>query len=308
MVCALCEFEEKLRRMLTGGNTGYTGSFYILPQLSLSRRQQIQWQTTINKIEYNHGTVPPLLRLNQWAKGLLSGQELFTMDAVNYSYLSQNDLLKAINDIAELQNLEDDLSPMIDPPLDAKSGKEVLSFLKEGKTKLTEYYQQEVDKSLSQIEPVYISPNFILLLTRRTVASNKDETVSVTEIKWTYLRFLLARIFHANVQSEVSRNFEHLSLGYTTIPTNLNLRPLSEKLNAENGWIDIPDIEESIRKLSALILIDNELSALDAGYGKATLLRLLNEEPGRVLNRAMVRNKGVFPKKLINNLDAWYYQ
>jgi hypothetical protein len=110
------------------------------------------------------------------------------------------------------------------------------------------------------------------------------------------------------VQPETFRNSGRINLGYTTVPTNLNLRPLAEKLNAKNGWIDISDIEQSIRKLSALILIDNELSTLDAGYGKATLLRLLKEEPGRVLNRAVTRSNGVLSKKLINNLDAWYYQ
>ncbi len=306
-VCELCEFEEKLRLMLTGGNAGYTNSFYVLPQLSLSRRQQIQWQTTISKIEYNHGNTPPLLRLNQWAKALLGGQDLFALDSITSSYLSPNDLLKAINDIAEQQNLGDDLSPMIDPPLDAGNGKELLTLLNEGKTKLTEYYRGEVDKFLSQIEPIYISPNFILFLTKRTVA-NKDEPVSSAEIKWTYLRCLLARLFHATVHSEKSRNPSGTNLGYTMVPTNLNLRPLSEKLNAKNGWIDISDIEQSIKKLSALILIDNELTTLNAGYGKATLLRLLNEEPGRVLNRTVTKNNGAISKKLIKNLDAWYYQ
>jgi len=303
-VCELCEFEEKLRLMLTGGNKGYTNSFYIQPQLSLSRRQQIQWQTTINKIEYNHGMTPALLRPKQWAEAILSGQELFNLDNVTYNYLSQNDKLRAINEIAEQQNLEDDLSAMICPSLDAKNGEEILALLNEGKTKLTEDYQREVDKVLNQIEPLYISPNFILLLTRGTVAS-KEEQVSVTEIKWTYLRFLLARMFHANVQSETSINLNH-SLGYTTLPTYLNLRPLSEKLGAKNGWIAIPNIEDVIKKLSALILIDKELSVIKADYGKATLLRLLNEEPGRVLNRAMVRHKGPLSKKLINSVEVWY--
>jgi transcriptional regulator with XRE-family HTH domain len=305
-VCELCEFEEKLRLMLTGGNTGYTNSFYILPQLSLSRKQQIQWQTTINKIEHNRGNIPSLFRLNQWAEAFLNDQNLFISDSMDVPYLSQTNLLRVINDIAVKENLENDLSPMIDPPLDARNGAEVLTLLNENKAKLTDHFQQEVDKSLNQVELVYIAPNFMLLLTEGTVAQ-KDEPVVSTEIKWTYLRCLLARIFHATVHSEVFRDPHRTSLGHTMVLANLNLRPLSKKLNTKNGWIDIPDVEQAIKKLSALILIEKELSA-NAGYGKSTLLRLLHEEPGRVLHRAMTKNNKVNSRKLIKYLDIWYKQ
>jgi hypothetical protein len=307
-VCELCEFEEKLRLMLTGGNTGYTNSFYVLPQLSLSRKQQSQWQTTINKIEHNRGNIPSLFRLNQWAEAFLNDQNIFTSDSIGSRYLSQKDILKAINDIVKKENLENDLSIMIEPPLDAIDGKEVLTLLNEKKAKLTVHYQQEVDKFLNQAELIYIAPNFMLLLTEGTIAS-KDEPESSTEIKWMYLRGLIARLFHATVHSEIPNDSYRTSLGYIMVPTNLNLRPLSEKLSAKNGWIDIPDIEQAIKKLSALMLIEKELSISKAGYGRSTLLRLLQEEPGRVLNRAMTKDNKIFCKRLIiKYLDIWYNQ
>jgi len=55
-------------------------------------------------------------------------------------------------------------------------------------------------------------------------------------------------------------------------------------------------------------LIARELSNSGADYGKATLLRLLKEEPGRVLNRITLKSGGTPNKKLINSLNAWYYQ
>ena len=305
-VCELCEFEEKLRLMLTGGNNGYTKCFYVIPQLSLSRKQQIQWQTTISKIEHNRGNIPSLFRLNQWAEAYLNDQDIFISDSIGLSYLSQKDLLRAINDVAEKDDLEGDLSPMIEPPLDVTSGAELLTLLNENRVKINEPYQQEIDKLLNKTGCVYISPNFMLLLTEGTVAQ-KDEPDSSAEIKWTYLRCLIARLFHATVHSEIFRDPYRTSLGHTIVPTNLNLRLLSEKLSAKNGWIDIPDVEQAIKKLSALILIEKELSST-AKYSKSTLLRLLHEEPGRVLNRAITKNNKVNYKKLIKYLDIWHNQ
>ena len=303
-VCELCEFEEKLRLMLTDGNNGYTKCFYVLPQLSLSRKQQTQWQTTINKVEHNRGNIPSLFRLNQWAEACINDQDIFISDSIGLSYLSQKDLLRAINDITEKDDLEGDLSPMIEPPLDVTSSAELLTLLDENRVKIKESYQQEIDKLLNKTGCVYISPNFMLLLTEGTVAQ-KDEPDSSVEIKWTYLRCLIARLFHATVHSEIFRDPYRTSLGSTIVPTNLNLRLLSEKLSAKNGWIDIPDAEQAIKKLSALILIEKELSST-AGYGKSTLLRLLQEEPGRVLNRAITKNNKVNYKKLIKYLDIWH--
>ena len=47
------------------------------------------------------------------------------------------------------------------------------------------------------------------------------------------------------------------------------------KLTAKKGWIDIPDLEQATKKLSALVLIAHELSNSKADYGKSTLLHLL---------------------------------
>ena len=305
-VCELCEFEEKLRLMFLDGGMGYTNSFYVLPQLSLSRRQQTEWQSIMNRIEYNQGDMPSLLRLGQWAEAVTNGRLPFSPQPHVTSYFSENDLARAIQYVAERDGLENDLSPLIEPALDAEDGKTVVALLKQEKVKLKEDYEHEVYKSLSQIEPIYISPNFILILTRGTVAE-KDEPESSAEIKWTLFRTLLSRLFYATVVPESFKTLEKASLGYTPISSNLNLKPMAIKLNAKKGWIDIPDLEQATKKLSALVLIAHELSNSKADYGKSTLLHLLKEEPGRVLNRVTLKGGGVPNKKLINSLNAWYY-
>ena len=306
-VCELCEFEEKLRSMFLEGGIGSTNSFYVFPQLSLSRRQQTEWQSTINRIEYNHGEFPSLLRTGQWAEAVINGTSLsFSPKSQPNSYFSENDFARAIQYVADKDNLENDLSPMIEPALDAENGKTVAILLQQKKCRLKEDYECEVGKFLSQVEPIYISPNFLLILTRGTVAE-KDEPESSVEIKWTLFRSLLAKLFCAAVIPENFKISEKAILGYTPISSKLNLMPMAKKLDARKGWIDIPDLERSIRKLSALLLIARELSNAKSDYGKATLLRLLKEEPGKVLHRLTSKSTGTSPKKLINLLNIWYY-
>ena len=165
---------------------GYTNSFYVLPQLSLSKRQQKEWQAIMNCIEYNQGNMPSLLRLGQWAEAVTNAGLPFSLQPHVTSYFSENDLARAIQYVAERDGLENDLSPLIEPVLHAKDGKTVVALLKQEKVKLKEDYAHEVYKSLSQIEPIYISPNFILILTRGTVAE-KDEPESSAEISGHYL-------------------------------------------------------------------------------------------------------------------------
>lgn len=306
-VCELCEFEEKLRSIFLEGVSGTPGIF-IFPQLSLSRRKLQEWQSTVNRIEYNHGEFPSLLRTGQWAETIINNASLSLLSkSQKSSHFSENDLARAIQHVADADDLQKDLSPMIEPGLDAESGKAVAILLQEGKCRLRKDYEDEVYKFLRQLEPVYLSPNFILILTRGTVAE-KGEPESSSEIKWTLFRSLLARLFWATVIPENCKISEEVSLGYTPVSSNLNLKPMAEKLNARRGWITIPDLDRSIRKLSALLLIARELSNANADYGKATLLRLLKDNPGRVLHRLTSKGDKGLPKKLIALLDIWYYE
>jgi hypothetical protein len=309
-VCELCDFEEKLRSIFLEGRKNTSNSFFIFPQLSLSRRKQLEWQATVNRIECNQGEIPSLLRVGQWAKVVMDESFAylpFLRKPQVSSHFSENDLARAIQHVADTYALEKDLSSMIETGLDAENGKAVAILLRQGKCRLKEDYKVEVYKFLNQLEPIYLSPNFILILTRGTVAE-KEEPESSVEIRWTLFRSLLARLFLATVIPEGFRMSEKANLGYTPISSNLNLKPMADKLNSKKGWIAIPELEGSIRKLSALLLIARELSDAKADYGKATLLRLLVEEPGRIFHRLTSKGSRESPEKLIDLLDIWYYK
>jgi hypothetical protein len=304
-VCELCEFEEKLRSVFLSRGQEPFSTFYIFPQLALSRNRQLDWQRTIHEINDNLGKFPPLVRVDKWAEVVTEGKirsfpEGFGKSA---SFSSEGDLAQAIDHIAEKNGL-DDLSSMIEPPLDAKNGRAVANYLKEGKCVLKERYNREVRQYINRVEPVYLSPNFIVLITNSTVA-NRDEPESSAAIKWLFFKLLLARLFLATVRDDESVKERGSILGYVRIPTNLVLKPLAEKFNTRQGWIPISELEMSLRRLAALILTARELSNEKADYGNSTLLRLLNEEPGRVLVRLTNRTK-VRPNRLLYYLDTWY--
>jgi hypothetical protein len=222
------------------------------------------------------------------------------------SAFSEKETIAAIQYLAERDGLGKDLSTMIEPGLDAEDAETVYTLIHQGKCSLTQDYEKELYKLLNQLQPIYISPNFILVVTGGTVA-DKDEPESSAAIKWSLFQCLLARLFSATVVPEDFYIVKKMSLGYTPIPPNVVLKPLSTKLEAKGGWITIPNLEYSIRRLSALILVARELSKKKADYGKATLLRLLGEEPGRVLHRMTSKSDQKLPTKLIYLLDIWYY-
>ena len=304
-VCDLCEFEEKIRSVfMTRGQEPFS-VFYIFPQLALSRNQQLDWQKKVDDIKYNLGRFPPLLRTNRWAELIINGDiSPFSLSLVKpESSFSEKELAWAIQEVANDEGLEGDLSSMIDHPLEAKDGKAVASYLRQGKCKLKKRFEEKVYETINPMEPIYLSPNFILLLTNGTVA-DRDEPESSAAVKWLFLRCLLAWLFNATVLGGDLVREEEAMLGYTTIPSNIVLKPLASKFNTKKGWIIIPELENSLKKLSALILVARELLNSDAGYGNTTLLRLLNEEPGRVLIRATSR-KQANPKKILSYLDIW---
>jgi hypothetical protein len=297
-VCELCDFEEKLRSVFVGRGQNIS-CFFVFPQLALSRLQQSQWRDTVNLLLFNQGEMPPLLRVSRWAERII-------MDEAPSFAFSEKDMAAAIQYLAERDGLESDLSTMIEPGLDAKDGKSVYTLIHQGKCRLTEKHQKEVYELLNQLQPIYISPNFILVVTDGTVAE-RDEPESSVAIKWTLFQSLLAKLFFATVVPEEFYITEKVSQGYTPIPSNIILKPLVTKLGARRGWITIPKLEQSIRRLSGLILVGRELSREQVDYGRATLLRLLNEEPGRVLHRMTSKSNVKVPTKLIHLLDIWYF-
>lgn len=299
-VCELCEFEEKLRSVfITRGREPFS-AFYIFPHFALSRNQHRDWQKKSYEIAENRGKLPSLLQIERWAEIGIQDNIGSSSPLTEKLGFSTNQLAWAIEQVAEENGLEDDLSSMIDIPLDVKDGKTLASYLNQGKCKMKDRYEKEVYQILNRFEPVYLSPNFLLFLTRDTVADSKEPESSAA-IKWLFVRLLLARRFLATVLTDDSVRQEGAMLGYTMVPANIVLKSLDQKIGRK-GWVPIPELDMALKRLAALFLIARELSNADASYGNATLLRLLKEEPGRVLVRITNGNKS-YPRKVLPYLE-----
>ena len=304
-VCDLCEFEQKLRSVFIERSQEESHVFYVFPQLALSRKQQYDWQTNATRILYNRGEFPPLLRVERWAElGIDKRIPTLELPISEKACFSEKELARVIQFVADRNGLEEDLSSMIEPALDARDGESVQALRQQGKCKLKRAFEEEIYADLNRLQPVYISPNFVLILTNGTVA-RRDEPASSAEIKWALFRSVLAKLFSAAILSENQSAPGESILGYTPVPANITLRILAEKLCARSGWIAIPELDDAIVKLSALILVARELSSAEVGYGSATLLRLLDEEPGRVLIRLSTSSRQVYMRKMIDLLDTW---
>jgi hypothetical protein len=295
-VCQLCEFEEKLRTLFIENGR----PVLIFPQLALSRHHMVDWQEWANRIKYGDGQMPSIMKLERWSE-LLINQQIESVDIFSERELTY--ALKRVID--ELGPNDNDLSFMLEPPVDATSAIEVARLIREGKCKLKEQYSKQVNVILYRVEPIYISPNYILLLASGSLGK-EGEPESSEAIRWVLFRCILARLFHATILDADSPFVEEgINLGYTTMPANVSLKRLAQKLNTRKGWIAISELESASRKLSALMLLSRELYYSDADYGASTLLRLIDEEAGKTLVRIAPKGNAKILKKVISYLDAW---
>lgn len=296
-VCKLCDFEAKLKYLLTEGGEYY----FVFPQLALSHSEQTIWQNTVNELMYSQGRIPNILNLERWAAVILN-DEISQMDKIASLTNSDKRLAKAIQNVAERSGFDDDLSLMVEPSVDVHSGEEVVAAIRNGTCKLSLSFENDVNETLAGLVPVYVSPNYLLLLTKRTLDDSEPELSK--EIIRTFIRSILARLFFATVLDEHSMLTGN-NAGYTTISSNPALQTLGDKLKAKQGWIPVSALDHALKKLAALVLIRSELARGEVDYGRASLLRLVKEDPGRVLVRMTSKGQR-FSRDMLKYLDILY--
>lgn len=166
----------------------------------------------------------------------------------------------------------------------------MVKAINEGKCRINQLYIREVNEEITNAVPMYISPNYLMMMTRRSIDSEVKEPQSSIAIRKLFIRCLLSRIFSATVLDENDLG-QGKYVGYTTMPSQSSLRAMSEKINGQNGWIEITELDKTLKWLSALLLISVQLSRLKVDYGRSTILRILEEQPGKLLVR--INNQGM---------------
>ena len=301
-VCKLCDFEAKLRKLLLEG----MDTVLILPHIGLSRRLMEEWQLTAERLTSGKTTLPNILQLAQWADKILrEGDQAFQQERPAITETQPGKFSKKIlQEIAEEYSLPDDLSNLIDTPdIPVTSVDHLIKLLEQKKCKLLPEFQEKYNEKLVKLRPAYYSPNYILMIIGGGV-SPKEEPRSATEIRLLFLRCIIARLFNATVLPEGEHTGLERRKGYTTLPTNLAIKSLAERLGSDEGWVTIVGLEKALYTLSALIALDEYLEKPEQTYGRDSLIKLLKEPPGRVVAKVMQPRKRSLPK-IVGYLDAW---
>ncbi len=295
--CILCDFEAKLRHLLTDRGDVY----YVLPQSTLSRDEHARWQKILNSLAYDIGKFPNINSVERWAQ-IVWSEDLEEISRATHPTDFRR-LEKAIDNVAKRYGFID-LSIMTEPPVDSKSGEDVVKAINEDKCRINQLYIREVNEEITNAVPMYISPNYLMMMTRRSIDSEVKEPQSSIAIRKLFIRCLLSRIFSATVLDENDLG-QGKYVGYTTTPSQSSLRAMSEKFNGQNGWIKITELDKTLKWLSALFLISVQLSRLKVDYGRSTILRILEEQPGKLLVR--INNQGArWSGDLLKYLDLIY--
>jgi hypothetical protein len=302
-VCKLCDFEAKLRNLLLEG----MDTVLILPHIGLSRRLIEEWQLKAERLTNGESTLPNILQLAQWADKILrEGDQVFQQERPAITESQPGKFSKTIlQEIAEEYSLPDDLSNLIDTPdIPVTSVDHLIKLLEQKQCKLLPEFQEKYNEKLVKLRPAYYSPNYILMIIGGAV-SPKEEPRSATEIRLLFLRCIIARLFNATVLPEGEHTGLERKKGYTTLPTNLAIKSLAERLGSDEGWVTIVGLEKALYTLSALIALDEYLEKPERTYGRDSLIKLLKEPPGRVVAKVMQTREARSLPKIVGYLDAW---
>lgn len=139
----------------------------------------------------------------------------------------------------------------------------------------------------------------------------KDEPHSVSNLKWTFISCILARLLLASVRIRDEPNivFDDITFdGYAKFPMDGALADIRYVLGIKEEWIMINQLDSVLIRLSGLLLIHYLMTRkgnVKAGYGNDNLIKVSRDPPGKIINR-FVQNKVKFnPNHLFTYIEAW---
>jgi hypothetical protein len=319
-ICELCDFEYKVRRLLLNFENAYV--FAIVPHIAISRESYLYWRTLADSLA-RENFAPVNLNNPEFLEQILESEDRFkkTVQTVWLSYLmsSQNfDVQSLFKDKRFKDALEylisrfGDPSPLLeeipkDVDLSNVDAEQLIKLLEKGKVRLTNERLQEILGLMRRVQPVCYTGNYVLIFTERIQAWGEGATA---QLKWLLYRTILAKLFLATVfDVTTSVVLNESKKGYTKFPPDVLFKDYSRKLSVKEGWVAIDGLENSLTKLCSLVLVERLLSMAKADYGKDTLLRILSEEPGKVVARYVQHSdpekSSKYMRQLIHALELW---
>lgn len=307
-VCGLCDMEMGLRTLYT--RNAEFEEYYLVPQINLSPSNARWWSDIAGELVTGHKRfgIDPVTRDLTWAK-LVSDEttaistpfstlQNYTSKLLDTLWKSErNDLAKSIKDAITTRIEEEYLGSfeafIEDNNLNANSIDEIVEAALSGDSNIIEIAGKELEsfnKSKIRNLLAMVTPNYILISYPLRRSESEDHRAS------NYLRHLfrgtiLSRLFMASVIVKELRYEPMVDViphGAVKIPTNLQFDRVFKNLgiNLENGWLKLSDIDKALIKLSALLLLAEEIRGYSGGRSRrGELTTILNDYPGRTLNR-----------------------
>lgn len=308
-VCELCDMEMGLRTLYT--RNAEFEEYYLVPQINLSPSNADWWSKIAGELVAGHKRfgIDSVTRDLMWAKLVTDeNSSMVTSVSTLQNYTSQllsslwkserNDLARSMKGAITKRIEEEYLGSfeafIEDNNLEVNSIDEIVEAALSGDTNIIGVVDKELEsfnKSKIKTLLAMVTPNYVLISYPLRRTESEDHRASI------YLRHLfrglvLSKLFMASVivkELKYEPMVDVTTHGAVKIPTNLQFDRVFQKIgvNLENGWLKLSDSDKALTKLSALLLLAEEIRGHSSG-GKSRrgeLTTILDDYPGRTLNR-----------------------
>ncbi len=309
-VCDLCEMEMTVRTLYT--RRADFEEYYIVPQINLSPDYAELWAEVIGDLlrAHNRFGIDSITRDRTWADMIVNnegdiskmGQDLlnnYTTHLLENLWKNEqkefkNNVRNAILSVVDsdyngeieqfIEDLElgcDSLDELVE--LAVKGDEDILFHIEH---KLGEYNKPKVRTLFAMITPNYALVSYPLR------KNEKKDHKSANYLRHLFRSSMLSKLFSASVIVKELRYEPLLDItprGAVKIPTNIQFDNAFNNMDIDlkDGWLQHEDVDKIIFKLSALFCLDGELRRISPSSKsqKGSLITILNEYPGRTLNR-----------------------
>ena len=292
-VCDLCEFEAKLRSLIMG--SGSAEIFYVIPQCTVAPNlSDYFWSEAKKKLDLGRMSgagIPSTYEQYNWARIITDGK-FEELSSKSFAEVLQNAIENACRDKRVRKAVETAIKEHYDGSieefrelagLNVETIEDIIALALKGNTHVIEALGIEGVIYKRQKMGVALSNNYVVLLFDGIGRRDAAETVRL--LNKLFAALIISRIFSAAVLiSDLPLSVLHTTTpkGAVSIPLKLGLKDFLEPY-FKDGWIPFHKVEPLMRKLAAMLLLEQIMSRF--GAGAATLYELTKMSPGEILHK-----------------------
>jgi len=321
MICSLCSFEAKLRRIQVSDPDE---AVYVFPQVQAGRSTGNAWARILRDLfeATRSEGIPSLKNTQTWAEIARDGRiaenstellarlrrsteawrAVVVRRIITDEYGTEKDGLEAF-----LANCEPQRSGA-----EYKTVEEAATAVVRDEVRPTGLLGERIKTALRESTGTgsyFEAPNYILFLLKglRQRQGGTEESETSYFIRKMLIGLVLAKLFLASVSfAAIPLEIKYMpaSQGYLEAPRKIGLLAFYAKLHVSD-WVKTEQLDDVLEKVAALVLVETLLRSKDAEPGKDALFSLSKEIPGRILNKYVQATGRLEYTSMVELLDAW---